>query len=96
MRSAAAWARTAEGLRLSTRDEGRHEYEAGARRYALAVGRALELALTAAHAQWAHDVEGGRLSMAAARRLAMSTPDLELYDVAEARRLALDHERPPS
>jgi hypothetical protein len=42
--------------------------EAGARRFALTLGRALALALTAAHAQWSLDVERDRRSAVAARR----------------------------
>ncbi|HYJ80825.1 MAG TPA: acyl-CoA dehydrogenase family protein, partial [Longimicrobiaceae bacterium] len=67
---AALWAaeRAAEWLRESTR-AGRVELEAGARRFALTLGRALETALLAAHAQWALD-RGDLRPAAAARRLA--------------------------
>ncbi|HEY4245049.1 MAG TPA: acyl-CoA dehydrogenase family protein [Kofleriaceae bacterium] len=57
--------------------------EAGARRFAMTLGRALELALLVAHAQWALDAgrtEGARLA-AAARRFAQNGVDL-VADVA--------------
>jgi alkylation response protein AidB-like acyl-CoA dehydrogenase len=50
--------------------------EAGARRFALTVGRSLELALLASHAQWCLDAGRGRRAAAAARRLARSGVDL--------------------
>lgn len=49
---------------------GRPAVEAGGRRFALTLGRALEAALLAAQAQWSLDVAGDRRSAAAARRLA--------------------------
>ncbi|HEY0015441.1 MAG TPA: acyl-CoA dehydrogenase family protein [Longimicrobium sp.] len=48
---------------------GRAEVEAGARRFALTLGRALEVALLASHAQWETD-RGERDAARAARRLA--------------------------
>lgn len=54
---------------------GRTEVEAGARRFALTLGRALEVALLASHAQW--EAERGEQDAAtAARRLAMNGIDL--------------------
>jgi hypothetical protein len=50
--------------------------EAGARRLALTLGRALEAALLAAHAQWSLDAGRGARALAAARRLARSGLDL--------------------
>lgn len=50
--------------------------EAGARRFALTLGRALELALLAHHAQWAHEREKDPIPAAAARRLAAHGVDL--------------------
>ena len=50
--------------------------EAGARRLALTLGRALEAALLAGHAQWCLDAGRGRRALAAARRLARSGLDL--------------------
>ena len=55
---------------------GRDETEAGARRFALTLGRALEAGLLARHAQWAADAGGGRAEAAAARRLAAGGLDL--------------------
>ena len=46
--------------------------EAGARRFALTLGRATELALVCRHAQWALDQKGDRRARAAALRLAQS------------------------
>jgi acyl-CoA dehydrogenase len=46
------------------------EVEAGARRFALTLGRALELALLCAHAQWCLDRDRGPRAAAAARRFA--------------------------
>lgn len=54
---------------------GRAEVEAGARRFALTLGRALEAALLAAHAEWEGDTAGGDAA-AAARRLARNGIDL--------------------
>lgn len=56
--------------------EGRATVEAGARRFALTVGRAMELALLAGHAQGAITAEGDPRPGAAARRLMASGVDL--------------------
>ena len=50
--------------------------EAGARRFALTVGRALEAALLCGHAQWCLDHSRGQRAAAAARRLARTGLDL--------------------
>jgi len=50
--------------------------EAGARRFALTIGRTLELALLIRHAQWSQDHEADARSKAAARRFAQSGIDL--------------------
>ncbi len=50
--------------------------EAGARRFALTLGRALELALLTEHAQWSLTVEQDGRAMAAARRFAQAGIDL--------------------
>jgi alkylation response protein AidB-like acyl-CoA dehydrogenase len=50
--------------------------EAGARRFALTLGRSLELALLADHAQWCLDHGHGPRTAAAARRFAQSPIDL--------------------
>jgi acyl-CoA dehydrogenase len=54
---------------------GRAEVEAGARRFALTLGRALEAALLAAHAEWEGNAQGGDAA-AAARRLVRNGIDL--------------------
>jgi len=50
--------------------------EAGARRFAMTLGRSLELALLARHAQWCLDRGHGPRTAAAARRFAQSAVDL--------------------
>lgn len=57
--------------------------EAGARRFALTLGRTLELALLLEHAQWALDNGRGPRAAAAARRLARSGVDLIRGDISE-------------
>ncbi len=52
------------------------ELEAGARRFALTIGRALALALLAAHAQWSLDVEGNGRAAVAAQLFAQSGVDV--------------------
>ncbi|HEX2189014.1 MAG TPA: hypothetical protein VHG51_08975, partial [Longimicrobiaceae bacterium] len=67
---------------------GREEVEAGARRFALTLGRALEAALLAAHAQWAADTAGDGRPAAAARRLAANgIGQLAAADPADSRAL---------
>jgi hypothetical protein len=63
--------------------------EAGARRFALTVGRSLELALLTDHAQWCLDHGHGPRTAAAARRFAHSAVDL----IATAADPALDDTR---
>jgi alkylation response protein AidB-like acyl-CoA dehydrogenase len=50
--------------------------EAGARRFAMTLGRSIELALLCEHAQWCLDHGHGERSLAAARRFARSRIDL--------------------
>jgi acyl-CoA dehydrogenase len=50
--------------------------ESGARRFAMTVGRLMELALLVEHAQWALDTEGDRRPRAAALRFASAPVDL--------------------
>lgn len=64
----------AEWLREATR-VGEPVLQAGARRFSLTLGRAVEVALLAAHAQWALD-RGDPRPAAAARRLATNGIDL--------------------
>jgi alkylation response protein AidB-like acyl-CoA dehydrogenase len=78
--------RAAEWLRAARR-EGRPALEAGARRFALTLGRALEAALLSHHAQWALE-RGDPRPAAAARRLAANGLDLiAAVDAADSRLL---------
>ncbi|PSQ78637.1 MAG: acyl-CoA dehydrogenase [Bacteroidetes bacterium QH_8_67_23] len=83
---AAAWLGEARG-------EGRAAVEAGARRFALTLGRALEAALLARHAQGALDADDDTRPRAAARRFAAAGLD-RTTDVlrAESRALAVGAE----
>jgi alkylation response protein AidB-like acyl-CoA dehydrogenase len=54
----------------------RSALEAGARRFALTLGRAIELALLIRHAQWSEDIEQDKRSAASARRFAQAGVDL--------------------
>jgi hypothetical protein len=56
--------------------EGRPVLEAGARRFAMTLGRATELALLVDHAQWCLDEGKGERALAATRRFARSRVDL--------------------
>jgi alkylation response protein AidB-like acyl-CoA dehydrogenase len=56
--------------------EGRTSVEAGARRFALTVGRAMESVLLTRHAQWSQDFENDASATASARRFAASGIDL--------------------
>jgi alkylation response protein AidB-like acyl-CoA dehydrogenase len=68
LQHAAAWIREA----MTQPDR----LEAGARRFAMTLGRTLELALLARHAQWCLDKGQGPRTAAAARRFAQSAIDL--------------------
>jgi hypothetical protein len=71
--------------------EGQEALEAGARRFALTLGRSLELALVVRHAQWSLDVEGDRRARAAALRLSAHGVDqLGAYNLDDSRRLGND------
>jgi alkylation response protein AidB-like acyl-CoA dehydrogenase len=65
----------AERWLQATLDE-RPSLEAGARRFAMTLGRATELALLVDHAQWCLDQGKGERALAAARRFARSRIDL--------------------
>jgi len=69
---------------------GRGALEAGARRFALTLGRTLALALLIEHAQWVLDYDGDTRPLAAARRFAVEGVDLivDEMDLAEAFALA--------
>lgn len=83
--------RTAESWLGAAMRAGRPLVEAGARRFALTLGRALETALLARHAQWSLDHERDARPAAAARRLAAHGLDpLALMPLDDARALALD------
>jgi acyl-CoA dehydrogenase len=69
LRHAAAWA-------VSALAEGGPVLEAGARRFALTLGRSMALALLVEHAQWALDAEADPRPRAAARRFARAGVDL--------------------
>jgi alkylation response protein AidB-like acyl-CoA dehydrogenase len=67
------------------------DIEAGARRFAMTVGRAVELALLAQHAQWSLVQEKDQRTRAAARRFAAHGISLLAeVDAADSRRLARD------
>jgi alkylation response protein AidB-like acyl-CoA dehydrogenase len=78
----------AEGWLASAKGE---TLEAGARRFAMTLGRAVELALLARHAQWSLEEEKDRRTLAAARRFAAHGVSLLAdMDAADSRRLACD------
>ena len=65
--------------------------EAGARRFAMTLGRAAELALLAQHAQWSLEEEQDQRAAAAARRFAAHGVSLLVeMDATDSRRLARD------
>lgn len=65
--------------------------EAGARRFAMTLGRAVELALLAQHGQWSLEEEKDQRARAAARRFAAHGVSLLVeMDAADSRRLARD------
>jgi acyl-CoA dehydrogenase len=66
----------AERWLASVPREGQAGLEAGARRFALTLGRALSLALLARHAQWSLDEEQDARASASARRFASDGVDL--------------------
>jgi hypothetical protein len=70
------------------------ELEAGARAFALTLGRSLALALFVEHAQWCLDENGDRRSAAAARRFADHGVDLIRtgHALGESRAVALGEE----
>lgn len=68
--SAVQAAVTAAQAWMQSAGDQRAVVEAGARRFALTLGRSLELAYLTAHAQWCLDHERGKRAWAAARRMA--------------------------
>lgn len=88
---------TAHALDVLASDASPTEVEAGARRWALTVGRACSLALLARHAQWSLDHEGDLRARAAALRFAATPFDLSSAFTAEdSAMLANDRVLPPS
>ena len=81
----------AENWLLQTMNQGQPAVEAGARRFALTLGRALELALLVEHAQWSLTYEQDGRALAAAHRFARTNVDLIAnVDLTEAAALAND------
>lgn len=66
----------AEGWLREAQRADRSVLEAGARRFALTLGRATELALLIRHAQWSEAIEHDKRSTASARRFAQAGIDL--------------------
>jgi len=66
----------AEGWLREAQTSNRSVLEAGARRFALTLGRATELALLIRHAQWSQAIEKDKRSTASARRFAQAGVDL--------------------
>jgi acyl-CoA dehydrogenase len=78
-----------------TAGTGRTSQEAGARRLALTLGRALELALLVRHAAWAMDRERSRVPLAAAIQFARNGVDcIRDHDPATAEALAGTRRQP--
>ena len=89
LRISARVEKTLERVRLWL--EAGEAIEAGARRAALTIGRALAAALLARQAQWSIEHERDERPLAAARRFAAAGISvLGDYDTADARRLARD------
>jgi hypothetical protein len=82
----------AEHWLAETRNRGLDATEAGARRFAMTLGRALELALLVDQATWSAKEQGDARSIAAARRFARHGVDLivDEDELAESRALARD------
>ena len=82
-RHASAW--------LSTTFGERELLEAGARRFAMTLGRLVELSLLTEHAQWCLDHGKGERALAAARRFARSRIDfIEDEDFSDESRLLVE------
>ncbi|MBC8031825.1 MAG: acyl-CoA dehydrogenase family protein [Pyrinomonadaceae bacterium] len=75
----------AETWLATARQEGQPALETGARRFAMTLGRIMELALLIHHAQWAEDHQADHRAPAAARQFAGSGIDLlSDYDSEDA------------
>jgi hypothetical protein len=78
----------AETWLAQTRKEEPPALEAAARRFAMTLGRTMELALLIRHAQWSQDHEADGRATAAARRFANSGIDLLVdHDLDDAQTL---------
>jgi alkylation response protein AidB-like acyl-CoA dehydrogenase len=78
----------AESWLTEAKEEGQAEVEAGARRFAMTLGRIVESAWLLKHAQWSLDEEQDGRAAAAARRFANSGIDLLTnWKIAETREL---------
>jgi acyl-CoA dehydrogenase len=66
----------AESWLAQAKKEGQASVEAGARSFALTLGRTMELALLLKHARWSKEQERDERAMAAARRFASAGVDL--------------------
>jgi len=78
----------AESWLAQTRKNGQAALEAAARRFAITLGRTMELALLIKHAQWSQDHEADGRATAAARRFANSGIDLLVdHDPGDVRAL---------
>ncbi len=83
----------AEGWLEKAMGAGREALEAGARRFATTLGRAMELALLARHAQWSLEHEQDWRALAAARRFALhGISRLAAVDSDDSRRLVSDRQ----
>jgi acyl-CoA dehydrogenase len=72
---------------------GQEELEAGARRFAMTLGRIMELALLARHAQWSLEHERDERTLAAARRFAAhGVSRLAVVNVGDSSRLVRDEQ----
>jgi alkylation response protein AidB-like acyl-CoA dehydrogenase len=81
----------AESWLLQAKAEGQAVVESGARRFALTLGRTMELALLIKHAQWSQAQESDGRATAAARCLASSGVDLlTSRNIDDARELFAD------
>jgi len=78
----------AESWLAQTRKNGQPALEAAARRFAMTLGRTMELALLIKHAQWSQDHEADGRATAATRRFANSGIDLLVdHDLDDVRAL---------
>lgn len=92
--TALAWVEEAEAWRSWALERGPNTMLSGMRRYAMALGLALEVGLLAEHAEWAL-ARGDDRPAAAVRRLAARSPDLARLRVGEARELAVERREVP-